>query len=220
MGKAANSNLWNLFCFIFLSLRFVLCISHLHFILLTLMLLFVILGWALLTGKSTQKDLHFWCACHCLWSPFLKNCCFIHRCGKEWKGNRCHISAKPLQPPSLLQNGRSVKRKKYLSVPSLSVSFYLFLSLIALILQIFGLGCVSVSCWLKLQLLPCISFRRRKCQERKWNFLFCVKQTQMWHKAMANCPVSLVSTFKSPHSLYAFICHTRHKTLLCNKSWP
>ncbi|NWZ29117.1 MALR1 protein, partial [Asarcornis scutulata] len=21
------------------------------------------------------------------------------RCGKEWKGNRCHISAKPLQPP-------------------------------------------------------------------------------------------------------------------------
>ncbi|NXR01764.1 MALR1 protein, partial [Sagittarius serpentarius] len=28
------------------------------------------------------------------------------RCGKEWKGNRCHISAKPLQPPtsSLLQN--------------------------------------------------------------------------------------------------------------------
>ncbi|NWQ73747.1 MALR1 protein, partial [Columbina picui] len=34
------------------------------------------------------------------------------RCGKEWKGNRCHISAKPLQPPgsSLLQNGGSVKR--------------------------------------------------------------------------------------------------------------
>ncbi|NXD84595.1 MALR1 protein, partial [Halcyon senegalensis] len=28
------------------------------------------------------------------------------RCGKEWKGNRCHISAKPIQPPtlSLLQN--------------------------------------------------------------------------------------------------------------------
>ncbi|NWU54213.1 MALR1 protein, partial [Dromas ardeola] len=26
------------------------------------------------------------------------------RCGKEWKGNRCHISAKPLQPPSLLRN--------------------------------------------------------------------------------------------------------------------
>ncbi|NWW02259.1 MALR1 protein, partial [Oreocharis arfaki] len=28
------------------------------------------------------------------------------RCGKGWKGNRCHISAKPLQPPtsSLLQN--------------------------------------------------------------------------------------------------------------------
>ncbi|KAK0678306.1 MALR1 protein, partial [Pygoscelis papua] len=28
------------------------------------------------------------------------------RCEKEWKGNRCHISAKPLQPPtsSLLQN--------------------------------------------------------------------------------------------------------------------
>ncbi|KFW07437.1 MAM and LDL-receptor class A domain-containing protein C10orf112, partial [Eurypyga helias] len=28
------------------------------------------------------------------------------RCGKEWKGNRCHISAKPLQPPtsSLLQH--------------------------------------------------------------------------------------------------------------------
>ncbi|NXE75194.1 MALR1 protein, partial [Cochlearius cochlearius] len=22
------------------------------------------------------------------------------RCGKEWKGNRCHISAKPLQPPT------------------------------------------------------------------------------------------------------------------------
>ncbi|NXJ63014.1 MALR1 protein, partial [Rostratula benghalensis] len=26
------------------------------------------------------------------------------RCGKEWEGNRCHISAKPLQPASLLQN--------------------------------------------------------------------------------------------------------------------
>ncbi|NWT39499.1 MALR1 protein, partial [Chroicocephalus maculipennis] len=26
------------------------------------------------------------------------------RCGKEWKGNRCHISAKPLQPPRPLQN--------------------------------------------------------------------------------------------------------------------
>ncbi|NXE35263.1 MALR1 protein, partial [Ptilorrhoa leucosticta] len=28
------------------------------------------------------------------------------RCGKGWKGNRCHLSAKPLQPPtsSLLQN--------------------------------------------------------------------------------------------------------------------
>ncbi|KFW86134.1 MAM and LDL-receptor class A domain-containing protein C10orf112, partial [Manacus vitellinus] len=26
------------------------------------------------------------------------------RCGKEWEGNRCHISAKPLQPPTLLQN--------------------------------------------------------------------------------------------------------------------
>ncbi|NWV69993.1 MALR1 protein, partial [Malurus elegans] len=28
------------------------------------------------------------------------------RCGKGWKGNYCHISAKPLQPPtsSLLQN--------------------------------------------------------------------------------------------------------------------
>ncbi|NWH75175.1 MALR1 protein, partial [Piaya cayana] len=28
------------------------------------------------------------------------------RCRKEWKGNRCHISAKPLQPPtsSLFQN--------------------------------------------------------------------------------------------------------------------
>ncbi|NXL06268.1 MALR1 protein, partial [Mesembrinibis cayennensis] len=28
------------------------------------------------------------------------------RCGKEWKGNRCHISAKPLQTPtsSLLRN--------------------------------------------------------------------------------------------------------------------
>ncbi|RLW11164.1 hypothetical protein DV515_00001452, partial [Chloebia gouldiae] len=25
-------------------------------------------------------------------------------CGKGWKGNRCHISAKPLQPPNLLQN--------------------------------------------------------------------------------------------------------------------
>ncbi|NWX07297.1 MALR1 protein, partial [Caloenas nicobarica] len=22
------------------------------------------------------------------------------RCGKEWKGNRCHISAKPIQPPA------------------------------------------------------------------------------------------------------------------------
>ncbi|NXK89569.1 MALR1 protein, partial [Formicarius rufipectus] len=26
------------------------------------------------------------------------------RCGKGWKGNRCHMSAKPLQPPSLQQN--------------------------------------------------------------------------------------------------------------------
>ncbi|NXU54457.1 MALR1 protein, partial [Turnix velox] len=26
------------------------------------------------------------------------------QCGKEWKGNRCHIRTKPLQPPSLLQN--------------------------------------------------------------------------------------------------------------------
>ncbi|NWZ76696.1 MALR1 protein, partial [Poecile atricapillus] len=26
------------------------------------------------------------------------------RCGKRWKGNRCHIRAKPPQPPSLLQN--------------------------------------------------------------------------------------------------------------------
>ncbi|NWS56616.1 MALR1 protein, partial [Chunga burmeisteri] len=50
------------------------------------------------------------------------------RCGKEWKGNRCHISAQPLQPPSssLLRNGGSVKREKYLSINSLSVSFYLF----------------------------------------------------------------------------------------------
>ncbi|KAL2307306.1 hypothetical protein Nmel_000264 [Mimus melanotis] len=31
---------------------------------------------------------------------FFKNSCFIHRCGKGWKGNRCHISAKPLQPPT------------------------------------------------------------------------------------------------------------------------
>ncbi|NXM79921.1 MALR1 protein, partial [Oenanthe oenanthe] len=26
------------------------------------------------------------------------------RCGKGWKGNRCHISAKPLQPPNFQQN--------------------------------------------------------------------------------------------------------------------
>ncbi|XP_027514472.1 MAM and LDL-receptor class A domain-containing protein 1 [Corapipo altera] len=26
------------------------------------------------------------------------------QCGKEWEGNRCHISAKPPQPPTLLQN--------------------------------------------------------------------------------------------------------------------
>ncbi|NXP51028.1 MALR1 protein, partial [Heliornis fulica] len=26
------------------------------------------------------------------------------RCGKEWKGNRCHIRAQPLQTPSLLRN--------------------------------------------------------------------------------------------------------------------
>ncbi|NXE87392.1 MALR1 protein, partial [Menura novaehollandiae] len=39
-------------------------------------------------------------------SPCFENSRFIHRCGKGWKGNRCHISAKPLQPPtsSLLQN--------------------------------------------------------------------------------------------------------------------
>lgn len=50
-------------------------------------------------------------------SPFFKNCCFIHRCEKEWKGNRCHKRAKPLQPPtsSFLQNGGS-GRKKYLSI--------------------------------------------------------------------------------------------------------
>ncbi|OWK55612.1 hypothetical protein RLOC_00007520 [Lonchura striata] len=33
--------------------------------------------------------------------PFFKKSCFIHRCGKGWKGNRCHISAKPLQTPNL-----------------------------------------------------------------------------------------------------------------------
>lgn len=71
MYKAANSNLWTLFYFIFLSLRFVLCISHLDFILLALMLLFVIPGWDLFTGKTAQKDLHFLCACHCLWSLLL-----------------------------------------------------------------------------------------------------------------------------------------------------
>ncbi|KFW71765.1 hypothetical protein AS28_06650, partial [Pygoscelis adeliae] len=50
------------------------------------------------------------------------------RCEKEWKGNRCHISAKPLQPPtsSLLQNGGSVKRKKYLSIHSLTAALYFF----------------------------------------------------------------------------------------------
>ncbi|NWU80035.1 MALR1 protein, partial [Onychorhynchus coronatus] len=50
------------------------------------------------------------------------------RCGKGWKGNRCHISAKPLQPPTstFLQNGECVKRKKYLSIHSLSGLFYLF----------------------------------------------------------------------------------------------
>lgn len=81
-------------------------------------------------------------------SPFFKKCCFIHRCGKEWKGNRCHISAKPLQPPtsSLLQNGGSVKRKKIDLNSFFEVSSYLLLSLIALIFQIFGLGWVSVSC--------------------------------------------------------------------------
>ncbi|NXQ39714.1 MALR1 protein, partial [Catharus fuscescens] len=26
------------------------------------------------------------------------------RCGKGWKGNRCHISTKPLQPPNFRQN--------------------------------------------------------------------------------------------------------------------
>lgn len=79
---------------------------------------------------------------------FSKNCCFIHRCGKEWKGNRCHISTKPLRPPtsSLLQNGGSVKKKKHVSMNSSSVSFYLFLSLIVLLLQIFGLGWPVVSC--------------------------------------------------------------------------
>lgn len=144
--------------------------------------------------------------------PFSKNCCFIHRCGKEWKGNRCHISTKPLQPPtsSLFQNGGSVKRKKYVSMNSLRVSFYLLLSLIVLILQIFGLGWPAVSCWLKLQQLPCTFFWRRKCQKSKWNF--CVKQTQMWPKAKANCPVSLVWTFESPHSLFPFICNTKHKS--------
>ncbi|NWS20177.1 MALR1 protein, partial [Pachyramphus minor] len=50
------------------------------------------------------------------------------RCGKGWKGNRCHISANPLQPPAstLLQNGGSVKRKKYLSTHSLSFCFTYF----------------------------------------------------------------------------------------------
>ncbi|XP_051465140.1 MAM and LDL-receptor class A domain-containing protein 1 [Apus apus] len=39
-------------------------------------------------------------------SCFIKNDIPLCQCGKEWKGNRCHISAKPLQPPtsSLLRN--------------------------------------------------------------------------------------------------------------------
>ncbi|NXE66494.1 MALR1 protein, partial [Calcarius ornatus] len=34
----------------------------------------------------------------------LKDDIPLCQCGKGWKGNRCHISAKPLQPPSPLQN--------------------------------------------------------------------------------------------------------------------
>lgn len=65
--------------------------------------------------QKCSKHWHFLCAHHFFdpfFSHFFKNSCFIHRCGKGWKGNRCHISATPFQPPtsSLLQNGRSVKR--------------------------------------------------------------------------------------------------------------
>ncbi|NXX43235.1 MALR1 protein, partial [Tricholaema leucomelas] len=50
------------------------------------------------------------------------------RCGKEWKGNRCHISAKPPQPPalSLLPNGEFVTCLKYLLLPCLNLSFPYF----------------------------------------------------------------------------------------------
>ncbi|XP_033367551.1 MAM and LDL-receptor class A domain-containing protein 1 [Parus major] len=34
----------------------------------------------------------------------IKNDIPLCQCGKGWKGNRCHIRAKPPQPPSLLQN--------------------------------------------------------------------------------------------------------------------
>lgn len=78
-------------------------------------------------------------------SHFFRNFCFIHRCGKEWKGNRCHISAKPLQPPisSLLRKGGSGK-KKYLSIHPSSVSFFLLPPLIALIFADIWIGlCIS-----------------------------------------------------------------------------
>ena len=149
--KEAKSNLWTLLCFILLCLRFALGISLLHFILLTLMMLFVIPGWTLVTSRNSQKApfskrlaifvcLSLFIA---LASPFFRNFCFIHRCEKEWKGNRCHINAKPLQPPtsSLLQNGGSVKRKKYLSIHSLSVSFYLFPSLLWFCRYLDWVGC-------------------------------------------------------------------------------
>lgn len=64
IDKEGNSNIWTLFCSIFLSLKFILSISLLHFILLTLMLLFVIPGYTLSTSKSNQKDVHFLCAYH------------------------------------------------------------------------------------------------------------------------------------------------------------
>lgn len=176
MEKATTSNLWTLFCFLFLFFFVCVCISHLYFILLNLMLLFVILRWAIVPGKSAEKDLHFLCACRCLCSLLLPFSKIVVLFTDVKKNGRETAAIKGLSLFSLqLQVSFKMvglEERNIFQFIFLTVSLYLFLSLISLILQIFGLGWVSVSCWLKLRLLPCISLKGRKCQKCKWNFYF------------------------------------------------
>lgn len=132
--------------------------------------------WALVTGRKAWRGFYFFCAHHSLWSlllPFSE--IFVLFTDVEKNGKETVVtyvlSLFNLQFQVSFEKV-GLEKKKYLSIHPSSVSFFYYCLWLLWFLQIFGLGWVSVSCWLKLQLLPCVSYGRRKNLKCKWNFYF------------------------------------------------